>query len=257
MTDDGRADLASAAAGLIADAVREWRAAASGVLVVALDGHGGAGKTTIAAAAAARLATAGPAGKAGAARAAGTASPAGAARAAGTASPAGAVTVHTDDFFRPAGPGRPRQPRELRDYYDWPRLVRQALVPLRAGRPAIFRRFDWDLGRLSSGLVTVRPGPVVLLEGVLSAAPELAAQVDRRVLVGTPEPDRLARLHGRISPEDWDEAWLAAERRYFGDFRDVRDIRDVRGERGQAPRAAFDLIVSGAGPRPGSGPPPA
>jgi uridine kinase len=208
VTDDARADLAGEAAGLIADAVREWRAAASGVLVVALDGHGGAGKTTIAAAAAARLGT------------------------------VGVVTVHTDDFFRPADPGQPRQPRELRDYYDWPRLVREALVPLRAGRPATFRRFDWDLGRLSAGLVTVPPGPVVLLEGVLSAAPELAGQVDRRVLVGTPEPDRLARLRGRISPQDWDEAWLAAERRYF------------RGGAGPAPRAAPDLIVSGAGPRP-------
>ena len=209
MTDDARADLAGQAAGLIADAVRRWRAAASGVLVVALDGPGGAGKTTIAAAAAARLGR------------------------------AGAVTVHTDDFFRPADRGRPR---ELRDYYDWPRLARQALVPLRAGQPATFRRYDWDLGRLSPGLVTVAPGPVVLLEGVLSAAPELAGEVDRRVLVGTPEPDRLARLRARISPADWDEAWLAAERRYFG---------------AAASRAVFDLIVSGAGPPPGSGPPPA
>ena len=54
-----------------------------------------------------------------------------------------------------------------------------------------------------------------MLEGVFSASPELADLVDRSVFVDTPEPERLRRLHARVTPEEWDTDWLAAEQAYF------------------------------------------
>jgi uridine kinase len=162
------------------------------VLVVAIDGHGASGKSTIAAAVAATV---------------------------------GAALVHTDDFFRqPVGGGRVSA---LAAYYDWERLRAEALEPLRAGRVARFRRFDWAHGDVpvepvtvepvTVEPVTVEPAAVILLEGVFSAAPELADLVDAAVLVETPEPVRLRRLRARISPGEWDSAWLDAERAYFRD----------------------------------------
>jgi uridine kinase len=166
------------------------------MLVLAIDGHGGSGKSTIAAA---------------------------------VAGATGAALVHTDDFFRSVGAAQGEQ-RPLESYYDWQRLRAQALEPLRARRGASFRRFDWDLGSGLDGVVSVEPAELIVVEGVFSASPELADQVDRAVFVDTPEPERLRRLRGRVAPEEWDDEWLRAEQAYF------RLIR---------PPSSFDLIVPG------------
>jgi uridine kinase len=187
-------------------AAARWQAAqpgGRGVLVLAIDGHGAAGKSTIADA---------------------------------VARATGAALVHTDDFFR-ARPTRSRaaaaDARAMADYYDWRRLRAQALEPLRAGRAATFRRFDWERGSGLDGSVAVQPSDLVLVEGVFSAAGELSDLVDRSVFVETAEPERLRRLRRLVTPEEWDEDWLAAERSYFGRTR---------------PRSSFDLVVPGTGP---------
>jgi uridine kinase len=155
----------------IVDAITAWRRERSGPLVVAIDGHGAAGKSAIAEAVADALA---------------------------------ATLVQLDDFFHAAtaGDGQP-----MSQYYDWRRLRREALEPALTGDRS-----------------------VVIVEGVSASAPALADLVTRNVLVQTPEPERLERLRGRITPEQWDEAWLAAERVYFA----------------TRPADSFDLVVSGS-----------
>ena len=69
-----------------------------------------------------------------------------------------------------------------------------------------------------------------MVEGVSSACPALADLVTHAVYVDTPVPLRLQRLHARITDEEWDEDWLAAERVYFA----------------ARPPQSFDLIVAGA-----------
>jgi uridine kinase len=165
-------------------AVARWQAAqpgGRGVLVLAIDGHGAAGKSTIADA---------------------------------VARATGAALIHTDDFFRP--PPAAADTRAMEGYYDWRRLRAQALEPLRARHAATFRRFDWERGRGLDDRVAVQPSDLVLVEGVFSAAAELSDLVDRSVFVETPELERLRRLRRLVIPEEWDEDWLAAERSYFG-----------------------------------------
>jgi len=189
-----------AAAADVIGAVAGWRKATPGraeVFVLAIDGHGGSGKTTIATEVA-RL--------------------------------TGAALVHTDDFFAESALA-PGIQRAMTSYYDWRRLREQAILPLRSRRRASFRRVNWDTGGGPAGVATVDPADLIVVEGVFSAAPELADQVDRAVFIDTPEPERLRRVRGRIAPEDWDEDWLRAEQAYF---------RLVR------PPASFDLVVPGA-----------
>ncbi len=187
-----------AAARQIADAIGGWRPEHPGGLVVAIDGHGAAGKSVLAGAAARLLS---------------------------------ATVVHVDDFFREAGgpaPGESESP--MAAYYDWERLRSEALEPLRRGDRASFRAFDWERNGYLPGRIVLEPADVVLVEGVSSTTDALADLVDRSVLVLTPEPERVARLHDRIAQEVWDDEWLAAERRYFS----------------RRPAATFDLVVSGS-----------
>jgi len=222
MTSIGRPEAGEPARQVIS-AVGRWQPAHPGVLVLAIDGHGGAGKSTLAAA---------------------------------VARATGAALVHTDDFFqRPCAPAPPAAPWPLSQYYDWRRIRAQAVEPLRAGHRATFRRFDWEHGTGLDGTgldgtgldgtgldgtgldgtgldstTTVAPTSLIVLEGVFSAAPELSDLVDRSVFVETPEPERLRRLRARVTPEEWDADWLLAEQAYFDAIR---------------PPTSFDLIVSG------------
>jgi uridine kinase len=84
--------IAVASAQIIA-ATRVWQAVADGPLVVAVDGHGAAGKTTLATESAKTL---------------------------------DAALIHTDDFFHPARAiGADELP--MAQYYDWVRLRSEAL----------------------------------------------------------------------------------------------------------------------------------
>jgi uridine kinase len=95
--------IAVASAQIIA-ATRVWQAVADGPLVVAVDGHGAAGKTTLATESANTL---------------------------------GAELIHTDDFFHAArviGAGE----MPMAQYYDWSRLRGEALAPaLASGKHVI------------------------------------------------------------------------------------------------------------------------
>jgi uridine kinase len=181
---------------VVAGVLARWRRASGGVSLVAVDGHGASGKTTIAEHLRAMT---------------------------------GASLVHTDDFYVPVERGSGR--RGIWSHYDVSRLRAEALEPLRVGREAVFQSFDWGSGAVAGDLTHVAPSELVIVEGVYSAALELADLVDKAIYVDTPEPERLARLEARVAPEDWDAEWLAAEKEYFATTR---------------PMDSFDLVIRGS-----------
>ena len=178
-------------------------------LVVAIDGRSGSGKTTVAAAVAQAI---------------------------------GAVIVPCDDFFAASVSNtewdRRTPEQRAADAIDWRRLKREAIEPLRTGRPARWYAFDFLAGPRGDGTYPLRrtptvlaPKPVVLLDGAYSARPELADVLDLSVLVEAASTTRDARLAAREAPEflrQWHARWDLAEEHYFGRVR---------------PPSAFDVVL--------------
>ncbi|WP_157551067.1 uridine kinase family protein [Nocardioides jensenii] len=126
------------------------------------------------------------------------------------------------------------------------RLREQVMVPLAAGEPGHYRRYDWHQGDFAE-LHLVPPTALLVLEGVGSGDLALAPWRSTLVWVSAPDDLRLERglardraLHSREG-EPWDEAdhrakltgFMADERRFFA----------AHGLPGTA-----DLRVDGTGP---------
>lgn len=132
-----------------------------------------------------------------------------------------AVIVHVDDFAAPHLPE-----------WDWDRLREQLLLPLVAGRPAHYQRWDWGRDE-GAEWHDVPVGRVVIIEGVSSTRDEVAAPWTLTVWVDTPRDIRLARALERDGPamlERWLTEWLPSEDAYVAR---------------ENPLARMDLIVNG------------
>ena len=111
-------------------------------------------------------------------------------------------------------------------------------APLVAGRPARWRRFDWDTGRFAEWHET-RWAPIVVVEGCGAGSAALRPFTSTAVWVDTPAAKREQRLRAR---RDWpryaphragwaahEEALFAAERPWeHADTRVDGDVADRR-----------------------------
>ena len=159
-------------------------------LLVAIDGHSAAGKSTLAATLQDLL----------------------------EASGLDKVTVvHMDDFYRV-------MPEPLRatlgaeegyeQYYDPQRLREEVLEPLSSGKTSRYRRYNWETNALGE-TSEVKPEGVVLIEGCYSSRPELRPYYHVILYVDAPEPLRMNRQKERTDDEVWVARWDAAEKHYF------------------------------------------
>ena len=122
---------------------------------------------------------------------------------------------------------------------DWPRLRKEAIEPLLAGRIASWHPFDFAAGTRADGTYAMAAEPVerpprrvIVLEGAYSCRPELGDLIDLSVLVIAPVADRRRRIVQREVDPEWTDAWHtrwdAAEEFYFTNIR---------------PPSSFDLVV--------------
>jgi uridine kinase len=117
----------------------------------------------------------------------------------------GAVVVHVDDFARPSVPTWERD-----------RFVAQVLVPLAAGRPGRYQRWDWPTDTAAEWH-DVPPGVPVVVEGVSSTDVRLGVPWDVRIWVEADREVRLARAlerDGEAMLERWLTDWMPSEERY-------------------------------------------
>ena len=127
------------------------------------------------------------------------------------------VIVHTDDFYRGLNPATPPEdPTEVGVQIDWRRLVEQLLVPLNRDDPGRYQRFDWDTQSLAEWH-DVPANVLVLIEGVYAIRDDLTPYLDASIWVETPaeiSTERGIARDGEASRDWWLDHWLADERRY-------------------------------------------
>lgn len=129
-----------------------------------------------------------------------------------------ALVIEGDDFYAGGVTVRGDSPQSrAAACIDWT-TQRFVLIALRNMQQASWRSFDWEAfdGRLADVATTVEPCPVVVLEGVYSARPELSDLFDLRMLLTVPDKVRIARLAEREEIiGDWETQWHEAEEVYF------------------------------------------
>ena len=160
-------------------------------LLVAVDGLGGAGKSTFADRLLRRL------------------------RACG----AKAQVAHMDDFYLPASqrPGSGAHETLIGADFDWRRLRDQVLAPLSRGEQAVYQRYDWGTDRLAEW-IALASQDVVIVEGVYTLRRELRSFYHSSVWVDCPRSIRLARgiaRDGEDARRQWEEEWMPGEDRYL------------------------------------------
>lgn len=129
----------------------------------------------------------------------------------------GATVVHLDDFY----PGWTGLDAVV------PRLVAWVLRPVREGRAARWRRYDWTEGRYAEWHAAA-PSSVLVVEGTGCGARACAPYVDVLIWVEAPEQVRYARAIRRdgIGFRPHWRRWAADERTHFA-REDTRARADV------------------------------
>lgn len=126
--------------------------------------------------------------------------------------------IRGDDFYRPLRDVEHRMSTaqiSYENYFDWERLRDDALIALRNGATAKYQRHDWSTDSLAEW-IELTPTEIVIVEGVYSMRPELRELIDLAIFVDTPREERLRRMLARTQNSTaWIERWMAAEDWYF------------------------------------------
>ncbi len=126
-----------------------------------------------------------------------------------------AVVKH-DDFYLPSHQRENQQAKVIGRDFEWERLRDQVLTPIREGRSAHYQRYDWETDVLAEWRAISAPD-VVLVEGVYTMRRELAHLYDLKIWVECPRAIRLARgiaRDGQKSRTIWEQDWMPKEDDY-------------------------------------------
>ncbi|PEA44686.1 uridine kinase family protein [Bacillus wiedmannii] len=156
------------------------------LLIIGIDGCGGAGKSTLANKIKSKFAT--------------------------------VTIVHMDDFYLPSSQIINEHPmnKSIGADFDWKRLLQEVLDPISNGIEGCYKRYDWETDSLAE-THTVPAIGIVIIEGVYAARQELAEMYDLKIWVNCPRETRIKRgiaRDGETARDMWENNWMVAEDMY-------------------------------------------
>ena len=139
----------------------------------------------------------------------------------------GANLFHMDDFYLQPHQRTPERLAEPGGNVDRERFLEEVLLPLRTGKPVIYRRFDCGSFTFEEGQI-VSPKPVAIVEGSYACHPLLRNYYDLRIFLDIDPQTQAERILKRNGPEvleRFKSIWIPLEETYFGECR-VRECCD-------------------------------
>ncbi|MGM1356945.1 uridine kinase family protein [Bacillus cereus group sp. BceL297] len=151
------------------------------VIIIGIDGCGGAGKSTLANKIKSNFST--------------------------------VTIVHMDDFYLPSAKIENENPtnKSIGADFDWKRLLEEVLNPISNGLEGRYKRYDWEKDSL------VGSRGIVIIEGVYATRQELAGMYDLKIWVNCPRETRIKRgiaRDGEAARDMWENNWMIAEDMY-------------------------------------------
>lgn len=125
--------------------------------------------------------------------------------------------VHLDHFFLRPEQRTPERYAVPGENVDHERFLEQVLLPLEAGRGAVYRPFLCHTGRLGEP-IRVSPGPVTIVEGSYACHRVLWDHYDLHVFLTVDPALQRERILKRNGPEglvSFAERWIPLEEAYF------------------------------------------
>ncbi|EMY5505387.1 AAA family ATPase [Bacillus wiedmannii] len=156
------------------------------LLIIGIDGCGGAGKSTLANKIKSKFST--------------------------------VTIVHMDDFYLPSSQIINEHPtnKSIGADFDWKRLLQEVLDPISNGIEGCYKRYDWETDSLAE-THTVPAIGIVIIEGVYATRQELAEMYDLKIWVNCPRETRIKRgiaRDGETARDMWENNWMVAEDMY-------------------------------------------
>ncbi|WP_432207166.1 uridine kinase family protein [Bacillus albus] len=128
------------------------------------------------------------------------------------------TVVHMDDFYLPSAKIVNEHPtnKSIGADFDWKRLLQEVLDPISNGLEGRYKRYDWEKDSLVGSYIVPASG-IVIIEGVYATRQELAGMYDLKIWVNCPRETRIKRgiaRDGEAARDMWENNWMVAEDMY-------------------------------------------
>lgn len=140
----------------------------------------------------------------------------------------GASLIHVDDFYLQKHQRTAERYSQPGGNFDRERLEEEVLQPLQKGKPVSYHWFDCSTFSLSSDLIHLTNTQMTIIEGSYSMYPSLRKYYDCSIFVDI-DPERQIERIAKRNPdllEDFRQKWIPLENTYFEAF-DVQEACDL------------------------------
>jgi len=135
---------------------------------------------------------------------------------------------HMDDFYLQPHQRTDERLKEPGGNVDRERFLHEVLLPLKAGQPIVYRRFDCGTFTFDPPK-SISPKRIAIIEGSYACHPALRNYYDLRIFLDIDPEAQIERIEKRNGPEAlkrFQSIWIPLEETYFREC-EVRECCDL------------------------------